>query len=207
MNIKTLSILILCVASTQVLADSPYWIGTSGDFVRDTDGKCVRTIFWTPETAIDECEGIEAKVEVKPAPVAVVEEIPEPVAEIKAVEPQYTSLSLASGARFEFESSTLTAEGEVAVVELMAQFEDGNIHSIIIEGHTDNSGAADFNKQLSKKRAEAVKAEMVARGANADKITTVGFGEANPTADNNTRAGRIENRRVEIKVDGKTRQL
>ncbi len=129
-----------------------------------------------------------------------------PVPVVKVAEPEYTSLSISARVPFEFEDSALSAKSKAAVVELMAQFEDGNVHSIAIEGHTDSSGDADFNKQLSEKRAEAVKVKLVARGVDADKITTVGFGEANPVADNNTRAGRIENRRVEIKMDGEIRQ-
>ncbi len=211
MNIKILSTLILCAASTQVFAEKQYWLGTSGDYARGIDGKCVRTILWTPENAIDSCEGIEAKAEVKFAPAkeepVAVKEVPEPVAETKAVEPEYTSLNLASGTTFELGGSALSTEGKAAVVLLMAQFEGEKVNSVIIEGYTDDRGDAAFNQQLSEKRAEAVKAELVVNGANPDKITTVGYGEANPVADNNTRAGRAENRRVEIKVDGETRQL
>lgn len=210
MNIKILSTLILCAASTQVFAEKQYWLGTDGDFVRDVDGKCVRTILWTPENAIDSCEGIEAKAEVKPAPVkaepvAVVEAAP--VAEIKAAEPKFTSLNLSSGATFALGGSALSTEGKAAVAALMAKFEGETINSVVIEGHTDDSGAASFNKQLSKKRAEAVKAELVASGIQPGKITTEGYGEAHPVADNSTRAGRAENRRVVVKVDGKIRQL
>lgn len=210
MNIKILSTLILCAASTQVFAEKQYWLGTDGDFVRDVDGKCVRTILWTPENAIDSCEGIEAKAEIKPAPVkaepvAVVEAAP--VAEIKAAEPKFTSLNLSSGATFALGGSALSTEGKAAVAALMAKFEGETINSVVIEGHTDDSGAASFNKQLSKKRAEAVKAELVASGIQPGKITTEGYGEAHPVADNSTRAGRAENRRVVVKVDGKIRQL
>lgn len=210
MNIKILSTLILCAASTQVFAEKQYWLGTDGDFVRDVDGKCVRTILWTPENAIDSCEGIEAKAEIKPVPVkaepvAVVEAAP--VAEIKAAEPKFTSLNLSSGATFALGGSALSTEGKAAVAALMAKFEGETINSVVIEGHTDDSGAASFNKQLSKKRAEAVKAELVASGIQPGKITTEGYGEAHPVADNSTRAGRAENRRVVVKVDGKIRQL
>ncbi len=218
MNTKILTALVICVASTQVFAEKQYWVGTDGNFVRDTNGKCVRTILWTPENAIDGCEGIEAKAEVKPevkpAPVAkkpvVVKEIPaavKEVAEVKAAEPKFTSLNLSSGATFALGGSALSAEGKTALMAMLAKFDGETINSIVIEGHTDDRGAASFNKNLSKKRAEAVKAELVANGIDADKITTVGFGEANPVADNNTRSGRAENRRVEVKVDGKVRQL
>jgi OOP family OmpA-OmpF porin len=211
MRVIIFSALVLCTASTQVLAEKQYWLGTDGDYARGIDGKCVRTILWTPENAIDSCEGIEVKAEVKPVPVkeepVAAKETPEPVTEMKAAEPEYVSLNLASGATFELGGSVLSAEGKAAVVALMVQFEGETVNSVVIEGYTDDRGAAAFNQQLSEKRAEAVKAELVANGANPDKITTVGYGEANPVADNNTRTGRAENRRVEIKVDGEMRKL
>ena len=200
MKLITLTALVLCAASTQVLADKEYWLGTDGDYARGRDGKCVRTILWTPEAAIPGCEGIEAKAEVKPAPAKeepVAVEEPAPVAKAAPIH-----MSLASGASFELGGSTLSDEGKAEVAAMVADFEGKTVDSVLIEGYTDSSGDAAFNKQLSEKRAEAVKAELVAQGANADKITTVGHGEANPIADNGTREGRAKNRRVEIKVEG-----
>lgn len=67
-----------------------------------------------------------------------------------------------------------------------------------IEGHTDNVGTPSANLQLSKGRASAVKAALVARGIVADRLTTDGFGGAKPVADNSTPDGRTQNRRVEL---------
>ena len=111
-------------------------------------------------------------------------------------------MSLASGATFELGGSTLSAEGKAEVADMVAKFEGKTVDSVVIAGYTDDSGDASFNQQLSEKRAEAVKAELVANGANPDKITTVGYGEASPIADNSSREGRAKNRRVEIKVEG-----
>ena len=118
-------------------------------------------------------------------------------------EPEIESISLAAGATFELGGSTLSDEGKAAVAELVAKFKERNVNvkETIIEGHTDSSGDAAFNQQLSEDRAEAVKAEAVANGANPDKIKTVGYGESKPIADNSTREGRAQNRRVEIKVE------
>jgi outer membrane protein OmpA-like peptidoglycan-associated protein len=69
-----------------------------------------------------------------------------------------------------------------------------------IEGHTDNAGDDAKNMTLSANRAEAVKTYLVNKGISADRITTEGFGETMPIADNTTAAGRTKNRRVEIKV-------
>lgn len=213
MKLKTLGTLILCAASTQAVANEKiYWIASDGDYARGTDGNCVRTILWTQEKSIAGCEGrVAEKAAAKPAPA--------PVAKPKAKEkvvatapavkpaPAYRDLSLASGASFELGGSTLSSEGKAAVAALLAKFKGEKINSVIIEGHTDDRGAASFNQQLSEKRAKAVKAEMIANGVDAAVIKTVGYGESKPVADNNTRAGRAKNRRVEIRVDAKTRQL
>lgn len=68
----------------------------------------------------------------------------------------------------------------------------------IVEGHTDNMGDDDFNLDLSRERAFSVRSALVARGIDGSRITTDSLGEASPIADNNTAAGRQQNRRVEI---------
>jgi len=209
MKFNTLALIVLSTASMQAAADKEYWVGSDGDYVRDSNGHCVRTIKWTSEAAIAGCEGGEAvtqKAAPAPAPAPVKKAAPVAVAPVaKLAEPVYTNISLSSGATFELGGSTLSAEGKAAVADLVAQFKGKEVEAVIIEGHTDSSGDAAFNQQLSEKRAEAVKAEAVANGANADKITTVGYGETKPIADNSTREGRAKNRRVEIKVDAKAK--
>ncbi len=69
-----------------------------------------------------------------------------------------------------------------------------------ISGHTDSQGKAQSNLILSKKRAESVKAFMVANGVNADRLSVLFFGETQPIADNTTAAGRQKNRRVEMVI-------
>ena len=196
MKINTLALLILCTASMQVMAEgSAYWFGTDGEYVRDRNGFCVRTILWTAEKSIDGCEGRETKVVAKPVAAPAKE-----VAPVVAAAPLV--FSLGSGASFETGGSTLSDAGKAEIAAMVAQFEGKTVDSVLIEGYTDSSGDASFNQQLSEKRAEAVNAELVANGANPDKIKTVGHGEDNPIADNSTREGRAKNRRVEIKVEG-----
>ncbi len=69
---------------------------------------------------------------------------------------------------------------------------------ISIEGHTDNKGSAKHNRELSKKRAEAVKTYLADHGVAEDRLETVGWGPDKPIADNRTKSGRAENRRVEF---------
>jgi outer membrane protein OmpA-like peptidoglycan-associated protein len=70
------------------------------------------------------------------------------------------------------------------------------------EGHTDNTGSAEFNQKLSEQRAAAVRDFLVGQGVAADRITSVGRSFNQPIADNSTAAGRRQNRRVEIIVSG-----
>jgi OOP family OmpA-OmpF porin len=69
---------------------------------------------------------------------------------------------------------------------------------IRIEGHTDSSGSEDLNQKLSQRRADAVKQLLIQNGIAANRIKSIGQGEAHPVASNNTEAGKAKNRRVDI---------
>jgi OOP family OmpA-OmpF porin len=71
---------------------------------------------------------------------------------------------------------------------------------ISLVGYTDSIGSDEYNQKLSERRAEAVKAHLVANGVDAARIQTSGRGKADPVADNATAEGRAENRRVEILI-------
>lgn len=75
-------------------------------------------------------------------------------------------------------------------------------HQILVEGHTDATGSEEFNLRLSQDRANAVRSALVAGGVDASKISAEGFGESQPVANNDTPAGRQQNRRVEIVIVG-----
>ncbi len=83
------------------------------------------------------------------------------------------------------------------VANVLKQYPETNIQ---IAGHTDSTGAEDYNQRLSERRAESVKNALVGMGVNPSRITTVGYGESKPIASNNTEAGRQQNRRVEIRI-------
>lgn len=72
--------------------------------------------------------------------------------------------------------------------------------TVLIEGHTDSVGSEEYNLELSRQRAESVRAALVGRGISPDRIRTVGRGETTPVAPNETSAGRQLNRRVEIVI-------
>ncbi len=68
----------------------------------------------------------------------------------------------------------------------------------VVEGHTDNTGKPAYNMKLSQERAKDVTDYLIAQGVSPDRITSVGFGETRPIADNKTKAGRALNRRVDV---------
>lgn len=72
--------------------------------------------------------------------------------------------------------------------------------NILIEGDTDNEGTKEYNQELSERRAEAVAGFQKGQGVAGSRITTVGLGESNPIASNETATGRQQNRRVEVAI-------
>ena len=72
--------------------------------------------------------------------------------------------------------------------------------TITVKGHTDSTGSEAYNQQLSEKRAIAVADFIVGKGVNGARVTPIGYGEQLPIAGNDTEAGRLQNRRVEIEI-------
>jgi OOP family OmpA-OmpF porin len=86
--------------------------------------------------------------------------------------------------------------------DLVGKVKGINLEVIIAVGHTDSVGSDVYNQKLSVKRAESVKAYLVSKGIEKNRIYTEGKGEKQPVADNKTTEGRAKNRRVEIEVVG-----
>ncbi len=81
------------------------------------------------------------------------------------------------------------------VAATIAEYQDTRVQ---VAGHTDNIGSESANQQLSERRAQAVASYLVGRGVAATRVTTIGYGETQPIASNETADGRQQNRRVEI---------
>ena len=84
--------------------------------------------------------------------------------------------------------------------KLVDLLEENPEMSVDVIGHTDSSGDAGRNKELSKKRAEQVEEYLVEKGIDRKRINAQGYGENYPLASNSTTAGRLKNRRIEIIV-------
>ena len=82
--------------------------------------------------------------------------------------------------------------------------EHAEIKRLRVEGHTDNAGAAAYNKTLSQSRADSVVGWLVKRGVAKDRLVAVGFGMERPIVENTTPEGRRQNRRVEFHIEGET---
>ena len=99
---------------------------------------------------------------------------------------------------FDFDSARLTADGRAVVDQAASSAKSGNVTQIMVTGHTDTVGTSSYNQRLSVKRADAVRAALIADGIRKDAIQTTGVGKndlAVPTADN---INEPRNRRVEV---------
>jgi len=108
------------------------------------------------------------------------------------------------GINFDVDKSTIKPESMGTlnmIVKVMAVNPDLHFE---IDGHTDNSGAAPHNLQLSQQRADAVKTQLITMGVDSARLTTKGLGDTKPISDNATQDGKANNRRVEfVRVDSK----
>ena len=111
-------------------------------------------------------------------------------------------VTYASDAFFDFDKAVLKPEGKAKLDDLVGKVKDINLEVIIAVGHTDSVGSDAYNQKLSVKRSEAVKAYLVSKGIEKNRVYTEGKGEKQPVADNKTAEGRTKNRRVEIEVVG-----
>lgn len=105
-----------------------------------------------------------------------------------------------SGLLFDFDSDELRAATEEDLQEMaetLQKYEDTNI---LIEGHTDATGAEDYNQDLSEERAVSVASYLQQLGVSQSRLITEGYGEEQPVADNDTETGRQQNRRVEVAI-------
>jgi OOP family OmpA-OmpF porin len=174
-------------------------------YVTDGFGNCVRTGTWSKDQASAECDPdlvVKAPEPApEPEPVAAAMEAPAPA----PVVPQTVTkdISLGSSALFDVNKASLKPEGMAELDDFAASLGAmSSIESIEIVGHTDSTGADSYNQMLSEKRANSVRDYLESKGVDPSLMSASGRGETQPVADNTTREGRAQNRRVEISVKG-----
>ena len=101
---------------------------------------------------------------------------------------------------FASSSANLRAKSNATLNQLAKVAKGCSKGRIRVEGHTDSTGRASFNKRLSERRAQAVAAYLTKAGVAKDRVEAVGYGQEKPVASNNTADGRAKNRRIEFTV-------
>ncbi len=148
------------------------WPDTDGDGVLDKD---------------DNCPDVAGTVANKGCP--------EVTAEVQKQLNDYARTIL-----FDTGKASLKTESVSVFVDIIKILNEYPTAKFTVEGHTDSVGSEKLNQSLSEKRANSVRDFLVKEGIGADRLTAIGYGEAKPIATNNTRAGRTQNRRVEINL-------
>ena len=183
------------------------WVsGTGLPWKNGTNELCWRDGVWTPATGQVGCDGVPvpaapvAPPPVKPASTPAAPATPPAAAVVVA--PTSEKVTFAADAFFDFDKSVLKPEGKAKLDDLVSKMAGLNLEVIIAVGHTDSVGTDAYNQRLSVRRADAVKAYLVEKGVEKNRVYTEGKGETQPVADNKTAEGRAKNRRVEIEVVG-----
>jgi OOP family OmpA-OmpF porin len=191
-----------------------------------TNDLCWRDTGWTPSTGVQGCDGVAAPPPPPPpAPVVAAPPPPPPPPPPPAATPAPVvpppvvtpappppppppaapvseKVTFAADALFDVGRSVLKEDAKSKLDDLASKVGSINLEVIIAVGHTDADGSNTTNQKLSVGRAEAVKAHLVSKGIDQNRVYTEGKGESQPVADNKTKEGKAKNRRVEIEVVG-----
>ena len=121
----------------------------------------------------------------------------------------FAAIAIPAASVFEFGQEELNDDGKATIEEYRKNLgpELTEAYMVLVVGHTDSSGPASYNDALSLRRAQSVADYLVSTGANVDAIRVIGRGSREPMASNETREGRIQNRRVDVLVVAEVRAL
>jgi len=141
------------------------------------------------------------------------EDVTEPVAEVEVLEGDGTGviagMGIVAASMFDFDSAVLNEDG-IETIETYRKSigpEITGAYMVVIVGHTDSSGDPKYNLWLSRERASSVADYLISTGVNEGQIRIIGRGTKEPIASNDTREGRMQNRRVDILVVAEVRAL
>ncbi|MBN8476064.1 OmpA family protein, partial [Sulfuritalea sp.] len=139
-------------------------------------GLCWRTGYWTPAAAAKDPAGCQCDKDLLPKEVC---EPPAP-APVAGPKPTGEKITVAADALFDFNKADLRAEGKAKLDKLSADIKGIKLEVIIAVGHADRFGTDAYNLKLSEKRAEAVKAYLVSKGVEPNRVYTEGKGKKQP---------------------------
>ncbi len=122
------------------------------------------------------------------------------IAEVERLEQGLVRVTFTDEVMFDFDSASIRPGFRETLRRLADALAACSECRVLVVGHTDSVGSAAYNLELSRRRAEAVRAALIAYGVRPEQITAEGRGEMEPRADNATEAGRQLNRRVEIYI-------
>lgn len=160
-------------------AMTPYGIDARGVIARSGTGLCWRSGSWTPAAAAAVPEaGCACDKDLLPKEVCEPPKVAE--APKEGAKPAAEKVTVAADALFDFNKATLRPAGKAKLDEVVAKAKDIKLEVIIAVGHTDRIGSDSYNQKLSERRAEAVKAYVVAKGIEANRVYTEGKGEKQP---------------------------
>ncbi|MGO4308295.1 OmpA family protein [Pseudomonas sp. KB_15] len=120
---------------------------------------------------------------------------------VKSEPAQSEVITLSDDVLFAFNQSDLTPTAKSQLDALMSKFEDADVVSIKVVGHTDSVGSDAYNQSLSERRASSVAEYLLSQGVAPNKVTSEGKGKSQPIADNETEQGRAKNRRVDLHIN------
>ncbi len=118
---------------------------------------------------------------------------------VKKVDKKYKNI-IQLNIEFKYKSFEVTDISKEEVLMLADFLNNNTTYNIRVIGYTDNKGSRAYNKKLSQKRANAIKNMLIKNKVSANRISSVGMGEANPIADNDSENGRAKNRRIEVEL-------
>ncbi|MEO8156147.1 MAG: outer membrane protein OmpA [Rhizobacter sp.] len=205
------------MASTAIAQTTPTgadnWVNATGLPWKNGDGTlCWRDANWTPATANAACDGALKPPPPPPPPAPAPAPAPEPApapapvapppAVVVPAAPVSEKVTFAADAFYDVGKSVLKTDAKAKLDDLVSKTSGMSLEVIIAVGHTDSDGSSAMNQKLSVARAESVKAYLVSKGIEANRVYTEGKGEKSPVADNKTKEGKAKNRRVEIEVVG-----
>ena len=122
------------------------------------------------------------------------------LAELKAKQTERGLVLTLGDVLFAYDQADLKPGAMQNLYQLVTFLRDNPERHVIIEGHTDNHGSQQYNQDLSRQRAEAVRSFLLQNDIPPQRITARGYGEAYPVAPNSTASGRQQNRRVEVVI-------